>query len=151
MKRSVLLAAVLVAGCGPGDDDDAALSPACTEGPAQVAQALRKAPGEARLEDGTPLSACVDDAVTDAELQNVGIAMTSAAEALEERALTDERAALELGYLVGAARRGAGSASAIQAELVRRLERSAALDPEAATPAARAAVQEGLKAGEAGG
>src|SRR5688572_22397362 len=122
MKRVILFAAVgLLAGCGPGEDDDGALSPACTEGPAQVAAALRKAPEEARLEDGTPLGACIDDAVSDAELQNVGMALTGAAEELEERALTDERAALELGYLVGAARRGAGSASAIQAELVRRL------------------------------
>lgn len=150
MKRSALLIAVLLAGCGPGGDSDAPLSPACTEPPA-VREALRLAPGEARLSDGTRLSACIDDAQTDADLQNVGIAMTNAAEDLEMRALTDARAALELGYLVGAARRGAGSASALQAELVRRLERSAALDPEAVSAASRTAVQEGLEAGEARG
>src|SRR5687767_2241752 len=152
MTRAALLVVVAVAaGCGPTGDSEAPLSPACTEGAAQIAEALRAAPGEARLADGTPLSACIDDAVTEAELQNVGVAMTAAAEDLEQRATTDKDAALQLGFLVGAARRGAGSASAVQAELVRRLERSAALDPSASTGAARTALQEGLKAGEARG
>lgn len=141
---SVAVAALLAAGCGAADDPP--VSALCTEGPGPIAHALRAAPGEARLGDGTPLSACVDGATTDAELQNVGVAMTGAAEELELRAPTDARAALELGYLVGAARRGAGSASAIQAELVRRLERSANLD--GATPSSRRAIQEGLEAGE---
>lgn len=140
----VAAAALLAAGCG--GEADAPVSTLCTEGPGPIAQALRAAPGEARLGDGTPLSACIDGATTDAELQNVGVAMTNAAEDLELRAPTDERAALELGYLVGAARRGAGSANAIQAELVRRLERSANLD--GATSSSKRAVQEGLAAGE---
>ena len=152
MKLLLLAAAVLIAGCGPGGDEGGGtLSPACIEGPAQIAEALRAAPADVRLADGTLLSACVDDAVSEAELQNVGVAMTAAAEDLEQRATTDEGAALQLGFLVGAARRGAGSATAVQAELVRRLERSAALDPQAATGAARTALQEGLKAGEARG
>jgi hypothetical protein len=150
VKRLALTAALVLAGCGPGGDDDAPLSPACRE-PSVVAEALRLAPGQVRLEDGTLLSSCIDDARSDADLQNVGIALTNAAEDLEARATSDPDAALRLGFLVGAARRGAGSASALQAELVRRLERSAALDPDAATPAARAAVQEGMKAGEARG
>ena len=152
MRRLALLVAVAAAaGCGPTDGGDVPLSPACTEGPGPFVQALRGAPQEARLGDGTPLSACIDGATSEADLQNVGLAMTAAAEQLEGRATTDERAALELGFLVGAARRGAGAASAIQAELVRRLERSAALDPDAATPATLRAVTEGLKAGEARG
>jgi len=147
-SRALLLAtaaaALLASGCG--GDGDVPVSTLCTEGAGPIAQALRAAPGESRLGDGTPLSACIDGATTDAELQNVGVAMTNAAEDLELRAPTDERAALELGYLVGAARRGAGSANAIQAELVRRLERSANLD--GATPASRRAIVAGLEAGE---
>ena len=151
MRRLVLLVAVAAAaGCGPGGDDDAQLSPACRE-PGGIARAVQQAPGEVRLEDGTLLSDCIDDARSDADLQNVGIALTNVAEDLEVDAVRDAEAARRLGFLVGAARRGAGSASALQAELVRRLERSAALDPEAATPAARAALQEGMKAGQARG
>jgi hypothetical protein len=147
---AALTAAVLtLAACGPGGSEDVPVSTACMDGAAPVAEALRAAPGEVRLADGTPLSACVDHATTDAELQNVGASLTNAAEDLELRAPTDERAALELGYLVGAARRGAGASSALQAELVRRLERSASLD--GAAPASRRAVQRGLEAGEARG
>ena len=148
MTRRLLIVTVLVAGCGPGGDSDAPLSPGCIEGPAAVAEALQKAPGEVRLRDGTLLSRCVDDARSDADLQNVGLAFTTVIEDLEADAPRNERAALQLGYLVGAARRGAGSASAIQAELVRRLETSAALDPAASTPAARRALVEGMRAGE---
>ncbi len=148
MKRLALIGVLLVAGCGPGGDSDAPLSPECTEGAPAIAEALRLAPGQVRLENGALLSSCIDDARSDADLQNVGIAMTNAAEDLEKTATTDPEAALRLGFLVGAARRGAGSASALQAELVRRLERSAALDPDAVTPPAQRAVQEGMKAGE---
>ena len=147
MKRVALIAVLLVAGCGPGGDSDAPLSPGCREA-SLIAEALRLAPGEVRLEDGTRLSSCIDDARSDADLQNVGIALTNVAEDLEMRAIADPDAALRLGFVVGAARRGAGSASALQAELVRRLERSAALDPEAVTPAAQRALREGMQAGE---
>jgi hypothetical protein len=125
------------------------VSTACTDGPGPIAEALRAAPGDVRLVDGTPLSACIDAATSDAELQNVGVNMTNVAEDLELLAPSDDRAALQLGYLVGAARRGAGSANAVQAELVRRLERSANLDGP--TASARRALQEGMQAGEARG
>jgi hypothetical protein len=150
MKRSVLLlVAALAAGCG--SSEDAAVSTACMERPADVVQALGRAPGEVTLADGTRLSACIGDASSEAELQNVGVALSQAAEVLEQRAPSDPRAALELGYLVGAARRGGGSPvdGGFQAELVRRLERSAALD--GATPEARRELQRGLAAGEARG
>ena len=144
MRPWLPLAAALLAGCG--SDDGPPVSTLCFESAAAVTEALRAAPGEVALKDGTRLSACIDGARSEAELQNVGAALTGAAEELELRAPSDPRAALELGYLVGAARRGAGSESAVQAELVRRLERSAALDGP--TPEAAAELRRGLAAGE---
>ena len=148
MHRWALLV-VLAAPLGCGGTSDRAVSIACPEGPAEVMSALRAAPGAVTLADGTLLSACVKGATSDAELQEVGVALTQAAEELEARAGADPRAALELGYLIGAARRGAGSAAAIQAELVHRLERSGALD--APTPEAKRELKRGLAAGEARG
>ena len=147
MYRWALFVAAAAVGCGSSGDTP--VSTACVEGPGAVTSALRAAPGAVTLADGTPLSACVEAATSDAELQNVGVALTQAAEELEARAPADPRAALELGYLIGAARRGAGSAAALQAELVHRLERSGALDGP--TPEARRELKRGLAAGEARG
>ena len=122
----------------------------CANSPSEtVERALEAAPGEVRLEGGVRISACIRTARSDGELQNVGGVLTGAAEALELRAASDATAALQLGYLVGAARRGASRENGIQAELVRRLERSAALD--APTPEARTALRRGMAAGEARG
>ena len=122
---------------------------ACREGEAPVKRALEAAPGEARLPDGTRLSACVRNARDDAELQEIGLLMTSVAEDLEVRAARDPKAALQLGYLIGAARRGAPGDSGPGEELVYRLERSALLD--GAPPEIQRAVREGMAAGRARG
>ena len=120
---------------------------ACVDGAPSVARALRSAPGAVRLGDGTPLSRCVERAESESELQNLGIVLTQVAEDLEASAPDDPRAALQLGYLVGAAHRGAPGESTLQTELVRRLERSAAsLDG-----AAERALADGIRAGEARG
>ena len=145
-RRSVLIAAVAVAGCTTSDGPS--LSAACTAGEGDVARALRSAPGAVRLADGTPLSDCIRQARSDADLQNLGLVLTAVAEDLEGSAPSAPRAALELGYLVGAARRGAPSESSLQAELVHRLERSAAVEMSSA---ARRALAEGMRAGEARG
>jgi len=148
-SAALIVAALGVAGCSK-QGDAAPVAPACLDGPPAVTRALGDAPGDVRLADGTPLSACVETAETPADLQTVGGAFTSVAEDLEERAFADDaRAALELGYLVGAARRGAGDATALQAELVRRLERSA--DVDGAGPAVAGALRRGMQAGEARG
>jgi hypothetical protein len=132
------VAALLVAaGCG---EEDTALAPACTDGADAVVAALERAPQPVRLADGTRLSECVDRARTDIELQSLGTVLTAAAERL-----ADERRAVALGYLVGAARRGARHNSGVSIELVRRLENAGTRlgdDP---------ALQRGLNAGEAGG
>ena len=141
----VALTLLALAGCSRGDRP--AMPATCVEGAANVERALGAAPGEVRLGDGTPLSRCVERARTDSELQNLGIVLTQVAEDLEARAGEDSRAALELGYLVGAARRGAPGESMLQTELVRRLERSAA----ALDGAAVRALTDGIRAGEARG
>jgi hypothetical protein len=133
----------VVLGCGGTQEPPLAVG--CTEGPETIARALRAAPGPVEVPGGSKLSSCVTGARSDAQLQNVGIIFSQAAENLEMRASTDPRAALELGYLAGAARAGARTGSGIQDELVRRIERSAALD--GATPAAVDALNEGLAAG----
>ena len=143
-RAAVLLMAAAFAGCG--EDDPPKLAFACTGDPLTVERALEQAPGDVRLAGGVPLSTCVRDARNDAQLQNVGAMLTRAAEHLEEDAPRDEQAALRLGFLIGAARKGGKTANGVQAELIRRLERSGALD--GATPGAHAALLRGLAAGE---
>ena len=140
---ALVLAALALTGCSRSDGP--APSPECTVGPREVAGALRAAPGDVRLGDGTAISDCVRRARSDADLQTIGLVLTRVAEDLEDRARSTPRAALELGYLIGAARRGAPSDSALQAELVHRLERSAAIRM---SPAAERALAEGIRAGE---
>jgi hypothetical protein len=120
---AAFLCATLLAGCG---DDEERVPAACMEGPAAVRAALADAPGPVRL-DGTPLSACLVEGASGGELQAVGTSFLQAASPLarEARENPGGRAALELGYLVGAARRG-GSTQGIHAELLRRLEQELA-------------------------
>jgi hypothetical protein len=138
-----LLAAALP-GCG---EPAAELSPACVEGPGVIERALARAPRAVALPDGTTLSACVSRAATAAELQDFGTVATRVAERLEARAATEPEAALRLGYLVGAARRGAEQTNGVNVELIRRFERSAALEDP--SPAAERALVEGIEAGQA--
>jgi len=142
---TVACAAALAAGCG--GETTTPVSATCTENPDAIVEALQAAPRPVTLGDGgTLLSQCIRGSRTAADLQNVGIAFTNAAEDLELRAPADPRAALQLGYLVGATRRGTDVGAGIQDELLRRIERSAALD--GASPAAERALQQGLAAGE---
>jgi len=138
------VAALGAAGCGGMDSPPVAS--ACTAGPDTIVRALRAAPGDVALDDGTRLSDCIDRTRTVADLQNVGVAFSNAAEELERAASRDPRAALQLGYLVGATRRGTSVGAGIQDELLRRIERSADLD--APTPEASRALEQGLAAGE---
>ena len=127
MRRglSIALAACSAAtGCG---DDERRPPAACTDGAKPVLAALREAPGRVTLA-GRPLSACLTDGSDGGDVQRVGSAWVEAAATLAERASGEHegRAALRLGYLVGAARRGAASTPGIHAEMVRRLELEAA-------------------------
>ncbi|HEY8583361.1 MAG TPA: hypothetical protein VIL49_10450 [Capillimicrobium sp.] len=137
-------AALAAAGCGGGGGSGDALAPVCQEGADAIVQALATAPEPVTLSDGaTPISECVTAASTsDADLQSIGLILSSAGEQLAR-----DGDAVALGYLVGAARRGSEATAGIALELVRRLESTARQVPAGA----RAALREGLAAGEATG
>ena len=139
---AAVLAAVIATGCG---GDPAPLSPACSEGADAILHALASAPGPVRLDDGTRLSECVTHAFDDGELQQLGFALTPAADRIAARATP--ATALQLGYLIGAVRRGAGRTNGVHAELVRRLEGAVTFTD----PALLAAARRGIAAGERGG
>lgn len=141
----VPLAACATAGCGPGPTP---LADGCTGDGRSVDRALVAAPRRVALPDGTALSRCIADGTDDAEMQEVGITFHRTAERLYDRLDRGDRgAAVELGYLVGATRRGAARTNGVMAELVRRIELVAgrALDR---APAARADIERGIAAGE---
>ena len=143
-----LLAAASLAACGAADNP---LDEACMSGPGAIERALARAPDPVTLPSGTRLSQCVSNARSDADLQTAGAVLTRAADHLAAQARTgDAGAALRLGYLVGAARRGAQRTAGIHAELQRHIERAAAvLDGTGARIGA--ALAEGQRAGEATG
>jgi len=127
MRRSAVAlglasATLAAAGCGSGAPPPSAL---CTEGEQPMTRALQRAPGRVALADGTLWSDCVARARDAGELQNVGFVITGVADRLADRALRDGRAALRLGFLIGAAERGAAHSNGIHADLVRRLEATA--------------------------
>lgn len=144
---SLLLAAtaLALAGCGSDPEGDG-LAAGCANRE-QIAAALQAAPGAVSLESGTTISGCVNSARSDADLMTLGFAITAVADRLaEEGRGGDRQAALELGFLVGAADRGASTSQGIQSELAYRLE-SSARRIEDAGPQARAAFEEGRSAG----
>lgn len=126
MRRLHAAAALAAAGLalgGCGREEEAALPAACRLGPDAIRQALEAAPAAVRLE-GTPLSACLVRASDQADVLLVGDVYLRVAVSLirEARATPDGDAALHLGYLIGAVRRGAGETQGIHDEMLRRLE-----------------------------
>jgi len=137
------------AGCGSGDPPP--LDAQCTASPGVIEHALVRAPQPVTLSTGTRLSECVSHARSDAELQTAGAVLTRAADDLASRARRgDTEAALGLGYLVGAARRGAKRTAGIHAELQRHIERAAAV-LDGASARIAAALADGQRAGESTG
>lgn len=132
-----------LAGCGSGDDE---LPVACSEGEDAVRAALREAPGKVRLQ-GTPLSRCLSGAPGGDQVQVVGTAFVESASALafEARRRPEGRSALELGYLVAAAHRGASN-QGVHSELLRRLDQEAAPFEDRSR-----AFRRGQRAGQSGG
>jgi hypothetical protein len=148
---AALAALALLAAPGCGAADRPPLDPACTSSPQAIERALDRAPAPVMVRPGMRLSDCVAAARSDAELQNAGIVLTGVAEHLAARAKDgDARAGLALGYLVGAARRGAARTTGIQSQLARRMESAAAFVDDGG-PAVAAALERGLRAGRATG
>lgn len=145
------ITALLFAGCGRGDDSTAV---ACLEGQDLYLAALKKAPGEVRLAGETPISECLVENQSGGDLARVGEAMIESATLLngEARSLPDGSAALRLGFLIGAAKRGAEETEGIHSDLIRRLTVAARYTTGGPLPAAFvAAYREGFDAGRAGG
>ena len=140
---AVGLSLLAVSGCG---NDRETLPPACGEGAGAVRAALEQAPGPVTI-DGTALSECLTADADGADLQNVGTAFLETAVALTPRARRDPdgRAALELGYLVGAAHRGGDASAGFHSELLRRLDQE--LAPVRRAPAFRRGEAAGRRSG----
>jgi hypothetical protein len=136
MRRLMLLGLVVLAACG--SDRSERLPAACVSGPGSFVKALANAPGAVKV-DGTPISRCFNRGAGGTDEQILGTNLVAAAQQLAGR-----RDAMRLGYLIGAARRGARR-NGLGVELVRRLEQ------EPGSLAGSGAYRRGLAAGLASG
>lgn len=125
----VIVSFIALSGCG-GPDDSTPV--ACLEGASAYLRALQDAPDEVELAGTTPISDCLAQNQTGGDLATVGTAMLAATTKLnvEARAEPGGPANLQLGYLLGAARRGADDTEGIHAELIRRLSAAARYSPD---------------------
>ena len=121
--------AVLAAGCSKSENESA--PDACLEGPSAYLDALRAAPAEVRLDGEAPISDCLPPGQEGGELADVGSAMIIAATRLNEEARENRggQAAIELGYLLGAANRAAEDSGGIHRDLILRLGAAATFSP----------------------
>ncbi|MFN8163764.1 MAG: hypothetical protein U0R26_08010 [Solirubrobacterales bacterium] len=140
--------AALVVGCGNQSDSTPV---ACLEGSKTYLNALRAAPGEVRLAGETPISECLAGNQKGGDLATVGEAMVEAATRLnaDGRAQPGGAANLQLGYLLGAAQRGAEGTEGIHTDLIRRLTVAARFAPgrEPLPPAFLSTYRQGFDAG----
>ncbi len=132
MRASVAIAlsslAVLI-GCG---STDGSTPVTCLEGDGVYLRALEEAPATVRLRDDTPISSCLAENQAGGALATVGTAMLGAATELNTEARENPGGAanVQLGYLLGAAQRGADGTQGIHAELIRRLAAAARYSPD---------------------
>jgi hypothetical protein len=119
---------VLLAGCGSSDDSTPV---ACLEGAPAYERALKAAPDEVLLEDETLISECLTRNQSGGDLSRVGEAMIETATGLNAEAREDPGgdAALQLGYLLGAVKRGTEESEGIHTDLLRRLVVAARFTP----------------------
>jgi hypothetical protein len=157
MRKSLAMllssAAILAApGCGSQSDETPA---ACREGAGAYMRALAAAPSAVTLRGETPISDCLAENQQAGDLAAVGIAMVAATTRLSAAARAEPggEANLQLGYMLGAAQRGAESTNGIHAELIRRLSAAARYSPEnrPPSPAFLRAYREGFDAGRTRG
>lgn len=117
--------------------------------------ALRAAPRRVELPGGAPISGCLVENQEAGDLAAMGTAMVTAATRLngEARAKPNGSAGLRLGYLIGAAERGASATDGIHANLLRRLIAAARYSPGGRPLSAsfQRAYREGFDAGKARG
>lgn len=131
-KATMVLACVsafAVAGCGAQNDDSTPV--ACLEGTGAYISALKAAPGVVEVGGETPISGCLAENQQAGDLATVGEVLVETVTKLnsEARAEPGGDANLELGYLLGAAERGAEKTEGIHADLIRRLTVAARFAP----------------------
>jgi hypothetical protein len=151
-----MLAAVLasaVAGCSKSEPEDTPV--ACLGGPDAYLEALQSGfPANVRLADGTRISDCLPPEQEGGDLAEVGSTMVTAATLLNEdaRGVTPADAALRLGYLVGAAERGAEDTAGIHRDLLLRLQAAATFSPAGElSKDFKQQFEQGREAGRSGG
>jgi hypothetical protein len=144
--------AAIALGCGEKDDSTPV---ACLEGTAVYEKALADAPGEVLIEGETPISDCLVRNQSTGDLTRVGEALIAAAAELNAGARQEPGgpANLQLGYLVGAAERGAEESEGIHTDLIRRLTVAARFAPgrEPLSEEFLATYREGFDAGRGDG
>jgi len=148
---AALLACLALAAAGCGNSDDST-PVACLEGAAAYEKALADAPGEVLLAGETPISECLARNQSGGDLARVGEAMIETATELNAGARVEPGgpANLQLGYLLGAAARGAEESEGIHSDLVRRLTVAARYAPgkQPLPPAFYRAYRSGYAAGQ---
>lgn len=147
-----ILLLLIFVGCGSQDDSTPV---ACLEGAPAYEKALREAPGEVLLGGETPIGDCLAANQKAGDLARVGEAMVETATTLSAQAREEDGgdAAVQLGYLIGAAEQGAETSEGIHADLVRRLTVAARYAPggQPLSQQFLSAYREGFDAGRSGG
>jgi hypothetical protein len=146
------IVAILLSGCSKTETERAPA--ACLVGPGTYIRALAAAPDAVRLAADTPISSCLVRSQGGGELAAVGSALVLAATRLNVAARRDPGGpeAVDVGYLVGAAERGAADTAGIHTDLIRRLNTAARYDPSGTPPASfQRAFDRGYRAGRADG
>jgi len=155
MRARIAIAFLVLAVLGGCGSTDGSTPVACLEGSGAYLAALENAPGAVKLQGETPISDCLAENQAGGALATVGTAMVAAATGLnaEAREKPGGAANLQLGYLLGAAQRGADGTEGIHAELLRRLAAAARYSPEnrPLTATFLDAYQRGFDAGQAHG
>jgi hypothetical protein len=150
----VLTAAVCFVAVGCGEPSDST-PVACLEGTGAYVKALGDAPSVVKLQGETLISECLAENQQAGDLATVGTALVAATTRLnaEARAEPGGDANLRLGYLLGAAERGAEDTNGIHTDLLRRLAVAARYSPDnrPLPPAFLSIYREGFDAGQATG
>jgi hypothetical protein len=121
--------ALLALGCSRHTGSDSSPA-ACTDGSATtrvaaLRTALAHAPAPVRLGDGTSISDCLAHDADSGDVENVGSMLLTVAQQLVDSGAHNQRALVELGYLVGAVHRGVMH-SQVDAEIERRIDQELA-------------------------
>ena len=152
VAAALAVLALAAVGCGSQDDSTPV---ACLEGSGAYESALRDAPDEVLVGGETLISECLAENQKAGDLARVGEAMLETATSLSAQGRQEDGgdAAVQLGYLIGAAVRGASTSQGIHADLVRRLTVAARYAPggQPLSQQFLSAYREGFDAGRSGG